>query len=378
MKMFGIITSSMIKGRASIMANNVYQESMALTRSCTVCPNPFRVDMYKGCDFGCKYCFANMHIFKPNEFKEADIEKLQRKFKVALETDKKRKDVIIELLRNRVPIHCGGMSDPFQEREYERKLTYKLIELSNKYDYPICFSTKTAKLPESYLMILNPKIHAFQSSIMGFTESYIRKWEKNTPSAESRVAFVKEMRDLGFWHSIRIQPIIDIIEVLSLLDYVFRVTTPSYVTVEHLKIINDNKEALNAYRQYCSNKADFWYTSSKKLECRQNIKIHNIESIQELCNKHGVLVGVGDNDLHYMTQSRNCCGIDTAGEAFENYLKYNVTYMSTGAYNVSDMFIPQCNCRKHINDQKFGNYIDFKEYVDAYMQRHKLKARSLF
>lgn len=378
MRMFGLITLCMIRGKVNIMGNNVYQESMSLTRSFTVCPNAFRIDMYKGCDFGCEYCFANMQIFKSKEFKEADIDKLKRKFYIALETDKKRKDILIELLRHRVPLHCGGMSDPFQSREFERKLTYKLIELSNKYDYPICFSTKTASLPNEYLMILNPKIHAFQSSIIGLSDDYIHKWERNTPTATQRVDFVKNMRELGFWHSIRIQPIIDIIEVLALLDYTLKLTKPSYVTVEHLKVINDNKEALNAYRRNCTNKADFWYTSSKKLECRTEIKKHNIKSIQELCNKYGVLVGVGDNDLHHLTQSRNCCGIDTAGEAFENYLKYNITYFSTGEYNVKDMFIPQCNCRKHVNDQKFGNYIDYREYVDEYIKRHHIQTKTLF
>lgn len=353
---------------------STYQESMALTRSFTFCPNAFRVDMYRGCDFGCKYCFANMQIFNQQKFGEADIAKLERKFYVALETDKSRKDVLIELIRHGVPLHCGGMSDPFQSREWEMHLTYKLIQLCNKYLYPITFSTKTDHIPEEYFMILYPELHAFQTSIMGWSDEYIRTWETNTPSAQKRIEFVKDMRDRGFWHSLRIQPIIDINEVLNLLKNTFLITAPSYITVEHLKCVNDANKALQAYREHCHNKEDFCYTSSKKLEFKKSVKIKNIEKIKAIANEHNVLVGVGDNDLHELTQSRNCCGIDTAGEAFQNYLKYNVTYLSTGEVE-DDIFIPQCNCRKHINDQKFGNYIDFKEYTDAYMNRHNLNQK---
>ena len=37
-----------------------YHESMQITKAFRFCPNAFRIDMYRCCDFGCKYCFANM------------------------------------------------------------------------------------------------------------------------------------------------------------------------------------------------------------------------------------------------------------------------------------------------------------------------------
>ena len=46
-----------------------------------------------------------------------DINKIKRLFYNALETDKTSKDIIVEMLRHNVPLHCGGMSDPFQARE---------------------------------------------------------------------------------------------------------------------------------------------------------------------------------------------------------------------------------------------------------------------
>ena len=345
----------------------MYNECIQITRQFAFCPNAFRVDLYKGCDFGCKYCFANMDGFKiqDNDAKLADIKKIERLFHNALETDKESKDILVELIRHRVPIHCGGMSDPLQSREWKHHLTYQLIELSNQYNYPIMFSTKTDNLPEEYFKILNPDIHAFQISIIGWDDEYIRKWECNTPTAKSRLEFIKKLRDKGFWCGVRIQPIINIVQVENLLYNISN--NVDYITLEHFKLIFDTETAKNAFFRLCDNKEDF-VVENHKLQVRRDIKIRNIKRIQEIANGSGVNVGVGDNDLHYMTQGRTCCGIDRI-PAFSNYLKYNLCYMCTGEMR-DEVFIPQCNPRKHINDQKFGNVIDCKEYTDDYIQRH--------
>ena len=47
---------------------------MAMTQQFRHCGNPFRIDTYKGCDFGCRYCFANCRGGNfDNSFKVADL-----------------------------------------------------------------------------------------------------------------------------------------------------------------------------------------------------------------------------------------------------------------------------------------------------------------
>lgn len=128
----------------------------------------------------------------------AKIKTIENLFKKAFENSGTSNNLTVELLRHKVPLHCGGMSDPFQTREWNLHLTKQLIDLSNKYEYPISFSTKTAHLPDEYFEILNPKLHAFQVSIMGWDDEYIRKYETNTPTAKERLNFVKKLRDKGF------------------------------------------------------------------------------------------------------------------------------------------------------------------------------------
>ena len=268
--------------------NKEYHESMQITKAFRFCPNAFRIDMYRGCDFGCRYCFANMEWKATQEYgwAEARLEKIQKRFELAFDTpEKESKDILIELLRHKVPLHCGGMSDPFQNREWKYELTYKLIELCNKYDYPIVFSTKTANLPEKYFDILTPRLHAFQVSIMGFPGKYTDIWESNTPTSEERVDFVRKLREKGFWCSIRIQPIINIKNVLYLIRESKDI--PSYYTVEHLRMIYDNEQGMKCFHELIENKKDFINTPHH-LEFKRNIKIENIRKIQELANSYGV------------------------------------------------------------------------------------------
>ena len=347
-----------------------YHECMQLTSQFKFCPNAFRIDLYRGCDFGCKYCFANMEAFHEtgtglSMWRNADIEEVKKKFELALETDQESKSVIVELLRRRVPLHCGGMSDPFQKREWEMHLTEQLIEISNKYNYPIQFSTKASWLPQGCIDKLNPKIHAFQISLMGLDYDYVTKWESNTPRPTDRAEFVQWLREQGFWCSVRIQPVIEIEPVLKMVDMFEDI--PSYYSVEHLHVMADSYVGQQALRD---NEVDplAFVQRGGVLEFKRDIKIKNLEAIMKIANKYGVKVGAADNDLHYMSQSRCCCGTDTIGGEFENYLKFNSCYLSTGESDIDSIWIPKSNVRRHMNIGKQRPSVYVEDVVKKYIK----------
>jgi DNA repair photolyase len=102
------------------MLEEKYSNCMQLTSQFPMCGNPFRVDTYKGCSFGCKYCFANARKAGGYTIKHqvSDIRSMKRKFYDAIvkgETNNINK----ELLNRYTPIHLGGMSDPFQKAEMQ-------------------------------------------------------------------------------------------------------------------------------------------------------------------------------------------------------------------------------------------------------------------
>ena len=94
-----------------------------------LCNLPIRFDTYKGCSHGCKYCFVQ---------KKANIAKIQR-------------DETVEALRSfiegkrgretawcdwNIPIHWGGMSDPFQPIEKNIRASYECLKLLAETQYP--------------------------------------------------------------------------------------------------------------------------------------------------------------------------------------------------------------------------------------------------
>ena len=95
-----------------------YTNPLMLTQQFRFCGNPLRCDFYKNCSFQCNYCFAKTHggIDKFNKKVEvAKFEIVENLFKRAFDNyDENDKNIVVELLRRKTPIHCGGMADPFQ------------------------------------------------------------------------------------------------------------------------------------------------------------------------------------------------------------------------------------------------------------------------
>lgn len=314
-----------------------YSTPIAISTQFRFCGNPFRADMYQGCDFGCKYCFANTRMagaFAKTD--EADMRYIERLFARAFDKAEDTKSMTIELMQHRVPMHVGGMSDPFQTREWDMGLTKQLIELSNHYNYPMIFSTKNASFPTDYWNVLDPRLHAFQVSLMGYDDDFIRYSETNTPTAPERIAFIKELKRRGFWVGIRFQPLIEVDQVLKVINAIGKGVL-DYATVEHLKIFVDDLYVRELYQDKLS--AYHKPRQGRQFELNRPAKRRNIEAVKAAID---CPVGVGDNDLHELSDSKCCCGVDCIkGGAFANWLQYNYTAFAKGGSK--DVWTPKCD-----------------------------------
>lgn len=340
----------------------LYKYPMAMTQQFKHCGNPFRIDSYKGCDFGCQYCFANCRGGNfQKDFKIADIEVIKKNFYKAFEENKETKNLTIELLRHHVPLHLGGLSDPFQKREFDYKITYEILKLTKQYQYPVIISTKTGYLPRYYYEVLDKNIHAFQISLISLNNNFIKKFESHTPSPQERISFIKKLKDRGFWVGVRIQPLININEAYNLVKYISNIV--NYITVEHIKIGNDNSNKVFLFKNMNLNPDDF-VSAGREYEFKTEIKKQNIELLKSISN---CPIGCGDNDLHELSDSNNCCGIDTINENFSNWIKYNAMYIKQT--NNTEVWFPKCNCSSCINNEGRINGYCFKDYVNDYLQK---------
>lgn len=346
-----------------------YSSPIGITQQFRFCGNPLRVDMYKECGFQCNYCFAKTMVsLRQTDINCADIEQVKRLFEKAFESDKEPTNLVVELLKRRTPLHCGGLSDPFQPYEFKKKLTYQLIQLSNKYQVPITFSTKQCDLPQEYWDILDPKIHAFQISLIGLDADWIRHYEPNTPTPQERLAFMKKLHEKGFWVAMRVQPLIDLeqAEKVCLVAQEF----VNYITIEHLKVATNDTYQLELFNVSPKHPDYYKPKASRHYQVKPHIKKAHIEYLMSKITK--CKIGVGDNDLHHLSQSRCCCGIDTIGGAFDNYLKYNLTYFATGDEDMSveekdKLYSPKSNCSScFMSDCVIKGLTQAKDYVDKY------------
>lgn len=344
----------------------VYENCIGLSSQFIMCGNCFRIDTYKECDFGCIYCFVNNSSFRQSKVKKvANIDSIKRWFLEALDIGMKH-TIKHELLNKRVPLQLGGQSDPFQRREWEYGVTLELLRLSKEYAYPINISTKIASLPQDYWDVISPDIHAFQVSMMGLSDSYIRQFEKITPLVSERIKFIKELKDKGFWVSIRIQPVIDIKEVIELIKNTQDIV--DYYTVEHLKLPVGGTGMYDTYKQIAQTISDYginFVRRGNEFEFDTESKKKNIELIKSITN---VKVGCGDNELHTLSDSLNCCGVDTMPPAFENWLKYNSMYIQmTGD---RDVWYPTNSCNNSIfSKQRIPGITSVVPYVERHIKK---------
>jgi len=338
-----------------------YEFCLVLTQQFRHCGNPFRADTYQGCDYGCKYCFATYsvgHNNRKNGIRPAKI----KTFENAL--NGKGSKLTLELLKNKTPIHLGGMSDPFQKAEIKHKRTLEFLKLFN--NYPISISTKTASLTDDYWRVLNPKYHTFQISLISDNENTIRLFESNTPTAKDRISFIKELKRRGFWVSVRIQPLIYVNEAISLLNKLEGCI--DFATVEHLKITKTGTQEIRKLMfSKLGDEAGLYKVRRNYYKLPYNEMKKNINKIKSSTN---IKIGCGDNEFHENSDCLNCCGIDLMPNSFKNWMKYNSQYIQmTGD---KDVFIPRQPVTKDTipsnTFKRFSKNTSYKFYVDKYLE----------
>jgi DNA repair photolyase len=126
-----------------------YTTPLTVTSQFSFCGLPLRFDSYAGCAFRCSYCFAR-HRGGNNygdSVRGASQDHLARSLHRAFNDD--AGGLVAQFLRRRVPIHMGGMSDPFQPIERRYRVTEaSLRALSQQVDYPVVISTRSTLVSE--------------------------------------------------------------------------------------------------------------------------------------------------------------------------------------------------------------------------------------
>lgn len=305
-----------------------------------VCGLPLRVDSYKTCSFGCKYCFSNNRVIRKIENEDlqvANIKQLERKMDKIFNKNEYNKENLIDImLLDDITWHYGGMSDPFQPCEKELNITKQIVDIANRYNRSILFSTKSDTY---YNTSVNPELHAFQLSVTNLLED---NWiEPNLATIEKRINFFHQLKNDGFKVGIRIQPFIPGITTSEIID-AFR--EADYFTIEGLKLVPQNKE-LNSELLKLFNISREDFTQKGLLNLKPEIRLEIYKDVIEKLKMYDIPFSISDNDMREYTSGKCCCG-DCLIKKSTNFDVTNMLY-TKGNYDKFDVL-------NALNEYRYG------------------------
>lgn len=252
-----------------------------------LCDLPIRFDTYKGCSHGCKYCFVQ---------RKKDISNIEKGETVkALESfmqGKRSKET--NWCDWNIPLHWGGMSDPFQPIEKKYRLSYKCLQLLAKTQYPFIVSTKGKLVVEKdYLELLSKCNCVVQISMVC---SKYDKLEPGAPTYDERLEMCKILSKKVKRVIVRIQPYMT--QVFSDVKENMKKLAEAGVygvVIEGMKFAKKRGQLEKVG-------GDFTYS--------KDILIKDFIQLKEEAHKQGLRFFCGENRLRTLGDAMCCCGIE--------------------------------------------------------------------
>lgn len=308
---------------------NSYEYALSISSQIPHCSLPLRLDSYSKCSFRCSYCFAKNRggNHPPDGMKTINTKSFENIF-LRLKENHTRQSVISQFLKRKVPIHFGGMSDPFMPYESLKKKTFETLTVLSHFQYPTIISTKGNLLFEqNYIDLISKGKFVIQVSFSTLNDELSRKLEINTPLPSERLSMIKLIAS-SCWVSARLQPMIPG-DLESAKEALIKLALAGVkqVSVEFLKIpfIGKRKllETINKSLNYDISK---YYSDNKisGLEFLVNSdyanNFHN--ELIKIAALYNIKYSSADTDLLPFDGSDACCSGTADVEGFGNYYTY--------------------------------------------------------
>ena len=317
-----------------------------------LCDLPVRFDTYKGCSHGCKYCFAlrngdNLKI-EPGERAPAIRKWIAGK-----------RNGETAWCDWDIPLHWGGMSDPFQPVEKEMRISFECLKVFAETGYPFVVSTKGTGLlvTAEYLELLKRCNCVVQVSLVS---PQFDALEPGAPSFEERLADLAKIAPCVKRVIIRVQPYVH--EVFGdLLQNIPRYAASGVygITIEGIKYFQKRPGFVK-----CG--ADFVYP--------RHVLERDFLQIRDKCRESGLHFFCAENRLRSLGESLCCCGI--AGlDGFRETRSNLIHFVSDGDIKYTDrMQTAEASCFKALSQdtqsERYFKKATFATVMDS-MKRDK-------
>lgn len=266
---------------------------------CFLCNLPIRFDTYQGCSHACKYCFAKKFV---------DITKIKKDEgpKALQDFINGKRNIETRWCDWNIPIHWGGMSDPFQPCEKIHKNSLECLKVFAETQYPFVVSTKGKIIVEKEYLDLIQKCNCVVQ-ISAVCDVY-DKLELGAPTYKERLEIAKKIAEKGKRVIIRIQPYMHEVfkQVYNNLDKIAEIGAYG-VIIEGMKFKKKKAGLIKVA-------GDFTYP----YELIKN----DFLKLKDKAHKLGLKIYAGENRIRKLGDSLTCCGTD----GLENFIPNNFNY----------------------------------------------------
>lgn len=316
----------------------MFTTPLTVTSQFGFCGLPLRLDSYAGCAFQCTFCFARFRpgIYMIDTVRPADPLTLGRIFKLASESRDPKDGFVRQFLRRRVPVHFGGMSDPFQPAELRYRVTESFLRVLAKNQYPTVISTRgTLVAKEPYLSLLKEnRSTVVQISFCSTRESVSRRFEPNSPTPGQLLKTMLTLAKNGIKVACRWQPYIPGSSERPD-EFASRVSSAGcrHVALEHLKLPLERRHpmweklisaaGLDLRLQYETLNA---IRDSREYVLPPLAKLRIILETFKAVRSRNMTFGAADNEFQYLSDCDCCCSGADQFPGFENWFKHQIGY----------------------------------------------------
>ena len=251
----------------------------------TLCEYPIHLDTYKGCTHDCKYCFAR------NKSRLENVSPMNC-VKAAENFIRGKRTSVTNWCDWAIPLHWGGLSDPFQPAERKYGVSLEMLKLFARTGYPVIISTKGSIIAEDeYLSVLKRCNAVVQFSIVCKSYDVL---EQGAGPFEDRLKALEKVSQAARRTVVRVQPYMPQVrdEVLENVPR-FRDAGAHGITIEGMKFKRKKPGLVKVEGDWCFSDVV--------------LKSH-YELIREAAHANGLAFYCAENRLRRMGDSYACCG----------------------------------------------------------------------
>ena len=173
------------------------------------CPFAWTLNPYRGCEFGCKYCYARY----THEFMEMrDGEDFERKIFAKVNAPELLREELQAAKDRSLPIALGTATDPYQPAEIHYRITRRMLEVCERFEgLELSITTKSTLILRDLdlLTALSRKSRfSIHMTVTTLDERLARLLEPKAPPPAKRLEAVLSLARAGIYVGVNLMPII--------------------------------------------------------------------------------------------------------------------------------------------------------------------------